>query len=275
MAQPMFQGEVGLADKATQLIVAALTQAAAEPLGQALFSGKNEPGLFPATALARNAAQRCKDEGYLQILRQELRGKTTREICCLTQKGLLYLRKQTNPRQVLEDFVRILEARHEQVQALLDDAHHMQQQLQAMRNLTEQLLPQLQTEVNERQLAMSEPTSESEEVADEPTTIQAPEPSLDNVISASDYRVPLLRELTQWHLNAGASEDCPLPELYRRLVPRGTAISVGSFHDCLRHLYDERQIYLHPWTGPLYDMPEPTFALLIGHEIAYYASVRL
>jgi len=29
-----------------------------------------------------------------------------------------------------------------------------------------------------------------------------------------------------------------------------------------------------PWTGPLYDLPEPHFALLVGHEVAYYASSR-
>ena len=38
--------------------------------------------------------------------------------------------------------------------------------------------------------------------------------------------------------------------------------------------HDLGKIYLHPWTGPLYDIPEPPYALLIGHEIAYYASIR-
>jgi hypothetical protein len=39
-------------------------------------------------------------------------------------------------------------------------------------------------------------------------------------------------------------------------------------------LHDREQVYLHPWTGPLYAMPEPAFALLIGHEVAYYANLR-
>jgi hypothetical protein len=42
----------------------------------------------------------------------------------------------------------------------------------------------------------------------------------------------------------------------------------------LRLLYDAGRIYLHPWTGPLYAVPEPTFALLVGHNVAYYASLR-
>lgn len=71
----------------------------------------------------------------------------------------------------------------------------------------------------------------------------------------------------------GRGQDCPLPELYRKLEP-GARLSIGHFHDCLRRLHEENQIYLHPWTGPLYALPEPAYALLVGHEIAYYASVR-
>jgi hypothetical protein len=51
-------------------------------------------------------------------------------------------------------------------------------------------------------------------------------------------------------------------------------LTIGRFHDGLRRLHDEGQAYLHPWTGPLYAMPEPAFALLVGHEVAYYASPR-
>jgi hypothetical protein len=74
---------------------------------------------------------------------------------------------------------------------------------------------------------------------------------------------------------SGASEDCPLPELFRQAQQAAPTLSIGSFHDALRQLHDGGQIYLHPWTGPLYAIPEPLYALLVGHEIAYYASPRL
>jgi hypothetical protein len=80
-------------------------------------------------------------------------------------------------------------------------------------------------------------------------------------------------KLAEWHAASGTSQDCPLPELFRRLAPE-SPVSIGQFHDCLRRLHDDHQVYLHPWTGPLYALPEPAFALLVGHEIAYYASVR-
>src|SRR6185437_15220910 len=68
----------------------------------------------------------------------------------------------------------------------------------------------------------------------------------------------VLAELTRWQ-HSGASEDCPLPHLYRQV----SAPSIGQFHDALRQLHDREKIYLHPWTGPLYDIPEPPYALLI------------
>jgi hypothetical protein len=71
-----------------------------------------------------------------------------------------------------------------------------------------------------------------------------------------------------------AAEDCPLPELYQQARQAAEGLTIGGFHDGLRRLHDAGLIYLHPWTGPLYALPEPPFALLVGHEIAYYASPR-
>jgi hypothetical protein len=71
-----------------------------------------------------------------------------------------------------------------------------------------------------------------------------------------------------------ARGDCPLSQLYRWAQTRNADLSIGTFHDALRLLHERQRIYLHPWTGPLYDLPEPHFALLVGHEVAYYASSR-
>jgi hypothetical protein len=68
--------------------------------------------------------------------------------------------------------------------------------------------------------------------------------------------------------------DCPLPVLFKNVQAVCPGLSSGAFHDALRLLSDRSAIHLHPWTGPLYELPEPTLALLSGHEIAYYASVR-
>ena len=55
-----------MADKSTQLILGALSRAAASPDGAPLFAARGGPGLFPATAAGKQAAQRCQDEGWLR-----------------------------------------------------------------------------------------------------------------------------------------------------------------------------------------------------------------
>jgi hypothetical protein len=87
-------------------------------------------------------------------------------------------------------------------------------------------------------------------------------------------RDDVVLHLAAWH-DGGALGDCPLPELFRRLRPAQPALTIGQFHDRLRVLHQDAAIYLHPWTGPLHELPEPAFAFLVGHEIAYYASLRV
>ena len=92
-------------------------------------------------------------------------------------------------------------------------------------------------------------------------------------LASSPYHA-IREQLAAWQ-DAGALNDCPLPELYRRLRPDSPRLTIGQFHDRLRRLHHDGQIHLHPWTGPLYELPEPALALLVGHEIAYYASLRV
>jgi hypothetical protein len=88
--------------------------------------------------------------------------------------------------------------------------------------------------------------------------------------AAGDWTAAALEHLKQRQ----AAEDCSLPELYRAARQARPSLTLGEFHDGLRQLAEAGKIYLHPWTGPLYALPEPPCALLVGHEVAYYASVR-
>jgi hypothetical protein len=81
----------------------------------------------------------------------------------------------------------------------------------------------------------------------------------------------ILQALAEWSRQGGA--DCPLPELFRAVSQR-RPLSIGLFHDALRSLQARQALALHPWTGPLYTLPEPAYALLAGHGVAYYASLR-
>jgi hypothetical protein len=238
-----------LADKSTQLVLEALGRAVADPDGVPLHGNKTAPGLFAANAAGKQAAQLCKDQGYLHVVRTETKGKTTHEVCALTEKGLAYLLNQVSPKQVLEGFVRTLESRQGQVGELLGAVRKMQAGFDALKTTAEKVLQQV-----------NKPT----------TATVGPGHSING---CETWTGAVLSYLTRWQAS-GAPEDCSLPDLYRQAKKAAPPLSIGQFHDALRRLYDQQQIYLHPWTGPLYDIPEPPYALLVGHEIAYYASIR-
>lgn len=238
-----------MADKSTQLVLDALSRAVAEPAGLPLHGNKAAPGLFAATTPAKQAAQCCKDEGYLQVVHTETKGKTPKEICAITEKGLAYLLSQVSPKQVLEDLVRALEARQAQVGELVAVARQTQAGFDALKATIVKVLSQVHSG---KSLPSGKPPDRN---------------------GSETWVAAVQSHLARWQAS-GATEDCPLPALYRQAQQAEPALSIGHFHDGLRRLHDQEQIYLHPWTGPLYAIPEPPYALLIGHEIAYYASLR-
>jgi hypothetical protein len=263
-----------VADKSNQLILAALSRAAAAE-ATPLHGGKNVVGLFPTNAAGKQAAQRCQEDGYLSLVSDAAapsngeegstitlvkKKSTAAPLCTITEKGLAYLLSQVSPRQVLEDFVRALEARHDRTGDLLNVARRMQQSIEAMKANVEKVL---------QHTYKLEGSPERGGTASNLKTLFAGFLNEADSSPKETLSDAVLSELTRWQ-NAGASEDCPLPHLYCQV----SAHSIGAFHDSLRQLHDLGKIYLHPWTGPLYDLPEPPYALLIGHEIAYYASIR-
>jgi hypothetical protein len=275
-----------VADKSNQLILTALSRAAAVAAGVPLHGGKAVAGLFPTNAAGKQAAQRSQEDGYLCLLAAEdavpsedgagatatlVKKKTSGyPLCTITEKGLAYLLSQVSPRQVLEDFVRVLEAREKQADDLLTLAHQMRQSIETLKANADKVL---------QHTYRPETSPERGGVAGSLRSMLAgflqetAAPACAEASPLAALHDILLAELTRWQ-NAGASEDCPLPHLFKAMRNAKVNGTIGQFHDALRQLHEEGKIYLHPWTGPLYDLPEPPSALLIGHEIAYYASIR-
>ena len=246
-----------MADKSQQLVLTALSRAAAAA-GAPLHVGKATLGLFPATAAGKQAAQRCREEGYLHPVPAPAGAKGER--WAITDKGLIYLLDQVSPRPVLEDFVRALEARYGQLAELLALACQSQTEIAALKSAAEKVLALV---------GSGGPPGYSHSLNALYQTFRGG----DSNGSTDTLAQALPAELARW-APAGAPEDCPLPELFRRLQALSPGLTLGAFHDALRRLHDGGHIYLHPWTGPLYDIPEPACALLVGHMVAYYASGR-
>ena len=287
-----------MADKLTQQIIDALSKAAADPAGLPLFDAKAERGLFPPTASAKPAAQKCLTDGLVRIVSGELRGKAARERYAITDQGWEFLLAAVNPKQVLEDFVRVLEARQGEVGELLATARQMADSLHGLKEAVARVIPRVTvarirepnppsrfpsggegvslTPHNTTDGLLPSPRHGGVPSANGTTLLDAPAVVViaPPVNPAAELAAAIATRLSDWAASAAAGEDCPLPTLFRSLGTRDPAPTIGEFHDCLRTLSASGTVYLHPWTGPLYALPEPAYALLAGHNVAYYASTR-
>jgi hypothetical protein len=226
-------------NRSAQFLLTALSRAVAEPAGLPLLASRSQPGFFASTSAGRQAAQHCQDQGFLQLVATEPPGQSSPALYQITEKGLQHLLSNAPPKQLLQDFLRVLEARQTQAADLVTAARQMQASLEGLHGSISRLMAGVET--------------------------PAPPPPSD----PETWALLCLEGLGRWR---GAG-DCPLPELFR-LVTANHPLTIGQFHDGLRRLHETTRIYVHPWGGPLYDLPEPQFAVLIGHLVAYYASVR-
>ncbi len=241
-----------MADAVHSLVIDALHRAAAAPGGAALFAGKGTVGLFASSAVGRRAAQHCKDHGFLTVTRTEARGKSQVEYCAVTDKGMAFLLDGANPRCVLEAMLHALDARRADQAELLEQTRRTQAALDAMQATLAKVLARCD---------------------DAGTTFPGRPAQKLYAAPLEEIRARILEHLERWR-DTGSLDDCPLPEMFQRLEKSVAGLTVGFYHDALRDLHEQERVFLHPWTGPLYELPEPALALLVGHEIAYYASLR-
>ncbi|MFT3881906.1 MAG: hypothetical protein QM703_19910 [Gemmatales bacterium] len=224
------------------LVLTALAQSYASPGEVPLHTTKALPGLFPANALGKAAAQAALQSNWLQSVRTETKGKTVTTYVTLTPTGSAYLLEQTDPKPLLEQ----VQTRLQSEAAHLQEVHAMVrvafQTMEALKSRVEQL----QAIVDQRQVVQTR------------VTVPAWEDRMTEYLNQRESVRP--------------AEDCPLPELFKQARQIAPELSVGTFHDGLRRLHADRRIALQPWTGPLHELPEPSLALLQGHSLAFYAS---
>jgi hypothetical protein len=222
-------------EKITRLMISGLARAATEPQGLPLLATKAAEGLYPATALGRSAADRALQEGWLTSPPQ------SEPLAFLSDSGRQFLIQETSPKILLEDFLRIVEARQTEVQTIARQLQQMTQCLAAVHTTLKEMA--------------------------HPKLAPVPQTTPEKISLGPDTPAKIENFLKRWQYEQNA-QDCPLPQLYAQCGLEENQL--GHFHDCLRALHKAGKVALHPWTGPLYAIPEPTFALLIGHEIAYY-----
>ena len=235
-----------MADKSTRLIIDALCRAAADPAGSPLVAGKSESGLFPATALARTAAERCKAEGLLQVVRSENKGKGTREPVRPDRQG----HGVPGPRRQPAAGGRRLRPR--------PGSPPSGSPATARRRVAHGPgIGNHPRRPRRRAPPARRPARHARPADGRPTRC------VDRRHQSAAGRVARGGRGVRGLPAAGAVR--PARSAASRpassTTPCGGCTTTGRSH-------------LHPWTGPLYALPEPAFALLVGHEVAYYASIR-
>lgn len=247
-----------LLEKNRDTIAAGLTRALSAPQGLPLLAPRRS-GLFTNTATGKQAAQAALEAGLLVQLRTVTKGKTTTPICILSDRGLDFLRGLAPPRELIPHLTKAVEASGPELARLQHEVEQLRLAFENLRNW----LPTL----------LSGPTPSRPPAEVERNGSHLPAATPPRCSSPPDLDLVLLEHLDRWQQHH-AGDDCPLPELWRRAQQFDPDGTLGRFHDVIRRWHTSGLVHLHPWTGPLHELPEPGIALLVGHAIIYYVSRR-
>jgi hypothetical protein len=245
-------------DRSTQILVEALQEALARGEDQRLYKSGKLEGLFPGrTGPAGAAAARALRDGLLEVVRTEVKGKTTIEWVRLTPGGVDFLHDHQSPAAALNKLRNILRLNQQGVPLWLEemraslhvledrlaaDAQKWQQRLEALTRRAEDTLNRLDAApLLPRELADAYPWA----------------------IDALNY--------IDRRKNGGAPGDCPLPELFVALTRAHPHLSIIHFHEGLRRLHERKAMRLQPADG-LADLPQPEYALFENGAVLYYAA---
>ncbi len=242
-------------DRVQDALIEALQQALADPAEQRLYRAGKLAGLFSGRGgLGGEAAARALRDGLLEIVRTEVKGKTTIEWARITPRGIDFLHDHESPVQVLRELRELLK----QNQAALPDwLAAMRQTLQVQ---AERLDEELGRWTHHLQIL-------SRRVED---TLQRLAPPPPDEIASVDWAGEALSYLDR-RRNSGAPGDCALPELFAAVRQHSPHLTVSGFHDGLLRLHEHKALRLVSFTGPPNELTEPEFALVDGTELIYYA----
>jgi hypothetical protein len=246
-------------DRCSQILVDALQQALAQGDDQRLYKSGKLEGLFPGRGgNAGDAAALALRDGLLEVVRTDVKGRTTIEWVRLTPRGVDFLHDHQSPAAALNELRTSLRQNQQAVPIWLDE---MRASLHALEN-------RLAADAQKWQQQLEGLTRRAEDT-----------------LRRMDEAIPLLpRDLADaypWAIDAlnyidrrqsgGAPTDCPLPELFAALTRSHPRLSVMDFHEGLRRLHERRTIRLQAADG-LADLPQPEYALFDGGKVLYYAA---
>jgi hypothetical protein len=249
-----------MADKLEDILIAALTQALAEPGEQRLYRSGKLAGLFAGrTGVNAEAAAQALRDGLLEIVRTETKGKTNIEWVKPTPRGVAYLHDNSSPIRVLQELQGLLQANREGMPAWLAQVQDYLKELGARLGEETQRWTQRLDALSQR-------------VEEALRRVNASMPHLsDGMATSLPWGLDALTYLFRRQAG-GATTDCPLPELFKAVSQQHANLTVKEFHDGLRRLHDRGAVRLLPFAQPANELPEPEFALVDGASVYYYVA---
>jgi hypothetical protein len=237
----------------TEHLLEALKFAIAHPGEHRLFRSGKLAGLFPHRSGSSSAAALLAlQEGLLETVRTETRGKIVTEWVRATPKAVGFVHDHDSPKSVLRELKELLDVTRAGVPAWMAEA--------------KQELALLATQFEVRGAAII-------------SRLDAVAARVESALRRADLYFPTLAapvsEVVPWAVDAleyldqrtvtGATGDCPLPELFVALRGKHSDLTLPAFHDGLRRLNDLRAIRLSESD----EMSEPEYAMVVGDRLMY------
>jgi hypothetical protein len=247
-------------DRTHETLIKALQTALASGAEMRLYRSGKLPGLFPSrSGNAAEAATVAVRDGLVEITRTEIKGKISTEWVKLTPRGVEYLHGQTTPLGVLRELRRELAAAREGAPAFLSiiqeewkiSARRMQEQVQRAVERLDELADRVEDALRRADI-LSQPL---------PNGVAKVVPWAQAVLDYLDHRY-----------EAGAPENCPLPELFEAIRQQYVDLSLTDFQDGVRRMHDHHALRLKPFPESADCLPEPEYAILDGAEVLYFAT---
>jgi hypothetical protein len=243
-------------DRVNELLVETLSQALSVPGEHRLYRAGKLAGLFPGRGAASvESAHFALDEGLLQRVRVETRGKAEIEWVQIAPKGVEFLHAHESPVHALHEMRATLRANREAVPLWLE----------AMRAGLRDLENRLSADADrwlDRLGAMDR------RIGDTLRRLEAAAPLVPTeVLEAHPWAVDALNYLDRRE-GAGATDACSLPELFAAVAGHHARLSLTGFHDGMRRLHQRRAVRLMPADDPA-KMTRPEFALLDAGGMFY------
>jgi hypothetical protein len=240
----------------TEVLLEALKAAISTPGEHRLFRSGKLAGLFPAKAgTSAEAALIAVQEGLLETVRTETRGKIVTEWVRGTPKAVAFVHDHDSPKSVLRELKDTLATARGGIPEWMAEAKaevallskRFEERAGAMLSRLDELASRVEAAL--RRAETSGP------VVGEPVGRLVP------------WAVDALEYLDRRRAS-GAGGDCALPELFHAVRVKLPDLTLPAFHDGLKRLHDLRAVRLLPAA----EMSEPEYAIVVEGKLAYAAS---